>query len=125
MNPAATRVRAALRQQVDGERQLRAIEDIVSRLTAGSEPVLNEVTGQYQPVPLDSTRVTALNAALGAHFKLLGKVLPDLKAVEITGEDGEPLSLGGGSDKLVLATKLMALMRDVRDPVVLEHPWLQ
>ena len=39
----------------------------------------------------DSARVSELKAKMDGYFKLLGKTLPDVKAVELTGEDGGPV----------------------------------
>lgn len=109
-NPAATRVRAALREQINGEQKLARIEQVVQALLAGEETVTDRATGQQTPVPLTRERVAALKTALDVELRLLSKVLPDLKAVEVTGEDGVPLP--ASSDRMVLATKLMAIMRE-------------
>ena len=62
-------------------------------------------------VPLDATRTSQLKIVLDVQLRLLSKVLPDLKAVEMSGPDGEPLPAGSG-DRMVLATKLLAIMRE-------------
>lgn len=124
-NPT-TRVRDQLRRMVDGETQLRCIGEILDRLTSGWEPVRDPRTGSADWVPLDRDRVAALNAALSTHLKLLNKVLPDLKAVELSGPDGERLA-SGTSDRLVLATKLLAIWREEQEGLVAmdAHEFLQ
>lgn len=109
---AATRVRKELRARVDGELVLKRIEHIMDLLLAGTESVRDPSTGLMLVLPIDSTRTQHLKVVLDAQFKLLGKVLPDLRAIELTGEDGEPLTAPGQADNLVLATKLLALMRN-------------
>jgi hypothetical protein len=44
-------------------------------------------------IPLDPNEVARIKGANDQRLKLLGKYLPDLKATEITGEDGGPLSV--------------------------------
>ena len=39
----------------------------------------------------DSARVAETKAKLDAYFRLLNKTLPDVKSVEVTGEDGGPV----------------------------------
>ena len=110
MNSAATRVREALRERVDGERILSRIEHCTQVLLSGWEPVTDPATKQVTWVPLSKDRTAALGKVMDIQLRLLSKVLPDLKAVEIAGADGEPLK-GPNSDKRVRATKLLAIMR--------------
>lgn len=110
MNSAATRVREALRQRVDGERILSRVEHCTQVLLSGWEPVTDPATQQVTWVPLSKDRTAALGKVMDIQLRLLSKVLPDLKAVELSGADGEPLK-NVTSDRLVLATKLLAVMR--------------
>lgn len=92
LTPAEARKRVAatrelVRERINGVHLVDGIISTVKTLEAGEELVGKSET----PVPLDSTRVAALSAAMQARFKLLAKVLPDLKAVEVSGPEGEPL----------------------------------
>jgi hypothetical protein len=42
---------------------------------------------------MDSNEISRIKGANEQRIKLLGKYLPDLKATEITGEDGGPLTI--------------------------------
>ena len=129
VNPAAARVREAMRQRVDGERILERIEFCTQVLLSGWEPVTDPVSQTVTFVALSKERASALGKVMDIQLRLLAKVLPDLKAVELSGPDGEPLKVGG-QDRMVLATKLLAVMRsgeggtvDTAQPDVI--PWLQ
>ena len=105
------RVRAALRDRIDGERILGVIEEVLERLMRGDEPLMDLATRQSTYIPLSRERVAAYKTVLDVQLRLLSKVLPDLKAVEMSGPDGERLK-AGSTDRLVLATKLLAIMRE-------------
>lgn len=95
-DPVAARreARKQLRESIQGRHLLLSIEDIVKRLTSGVELTVDPPPGvDPDTVSLSNDRISALRAALDAHFKLLNKVLPDLKAVELTGADGGPLQV--------------------------------
>lgn len=111
------RVRRELRALIDGERLLLDIERLCLLLTNGYDVVMDPVTMRVKEmVPMSSSRVTALGKVLDVRLRLLNKVLPDLKAIELSGPDGEPLKTEDGrSERMVLATKLLAVMRDLRD----------
>ena len=112
--PQRNRMRAELRAMVNGELLLLEVERLCAKLESGEDSVFDPVTGAYESIPMNSTRVAALGKVLDVRMKMLGKVLPDLKAVELTGENGEPLKTGESSDRMVIATKLLALMRGIR-----------
>lgn len=111
VSDARKRVRAALRDQINGERILETVGLVLEYLMRGSEPVVDCVTRQTTHVPLTRERVVALKVVLDVQLRLLSKVLPDLKAVEMSGPDGERLP-AGSTDRLVLATKLLSIMRE-------------
>ena len=46
-----------------------------------------------ETLELDALMVQRLKAAAEIKCKLISKYLPDLKAVEVTGEDGEPVNM--------------------------------
>lgn len=83
--------RAKVRDAIDGQGQLQAIAVIISKLESGYEdiPVPDMDTGieQAVSVPLSKERVGALRAAMEGRLRLLGKVVPDLKSVDLG--DGE------------------------------------
>lgn len=43
--------------------------------------------------PMDQTEVARIKGATDIRLKLLAKIVPDRKAVEITGEDGKPVEM--------------------------------
>lgn len=68
----------ALREQLAEQCRLQHIIDNINKM-------------EQQGAAMDSQELQALKAATDTRVKLLGKYLPDLKAVELTGEDGEPI----------------------------------
>jgi len=98
---AATR--DEIRGRINGVWLVEGIVDTIRRLERGEEPSGGE------SVPLDAVRVSSLSSALQARFKLLGKVLPDLKAVEVTGADGERLA--PEMNRTELAARMLFLLR--------------
>ena len=50
---------------------------------------------------LDATEVQRIRAAMDIKHKLISKYLPDIKATEITGEEGEAVKVEGISVKFV------------------------
>lgn len=122
----SSRKKRELRTMVDGLQQLAAIVRSIEVLEAGVEQVLSASTGLMEEVPLSSTRTAQLAAAIAARQRLLNKVLPDLKAVELTGQDGGPLTVHNQSDALTLETKLRRFMveRGVLGPLGSAEEWL-
>jgi len=74
--------RDALREFVSGQRLLEAINNDLGR----------DLTGEELPVVKFKTET---------RLKLLAKVLPDLKAVEVTGEEGGAIQITQITRKLV------------------------
>ena len=74
------RRREALREELQAREYLRQLELVDTELTTNWKS-------------LSSENVSALRLKADLNFKRLGKVLPDLKAVEISGDDGGPLEL--------------------------------
>lgn len=112
--PARNRMRAELRALLNGEMLLLDVERLCAKLESCEDTVYDPVTGRTEVIPMSSVRVSALGKVMDVRLKMLGKVLPDLKAVELTGEDGQPLDLGHTSDRMVIATKLLAVLRGLR-----------
>lgn len=105
--------RDKLRNSIDGAESLREILHYAAILAAGQEQVTERWTGEVEWRLIDSMRTTQLSKAADIHFRLLNKVLPDLRAVELSGPDGAPVELGApANERMVLATKLLALLRD-------------
>lgn len=117
-----TKVRAELRKMLDGERMLNRIEQCVTYLMQGSEPVTNAATREVAYVPLTRERLGALKIVLDTQLRLLSKVLPDLKAIEMTDDKGNRLA-AGSQDRMVLATKLLAIMREEKQRQVDMPEW--
>lgn len=74
----------ALRVALRNSETLRDINYCLDVLRSGQE-VVRAADGSHLAIPLDKTRVAALGLILRTQLKLLDKVLPDLKAVEVTG----------------------------------------
>lgn len=69
----------ALREQLAAGGHVQHIVEIAQKLS-------------NEHIALDPTMVSRLKAAADIKCKLINKYLPDLKAVEVTGEDGEPIN---------------------------------
>jgi hypothetical protein len=85
-------VREELRLAVDGLDLLNDVTEIALALKVGTEPIVMADGGVVQ-TPLARDRVSSLKAAADVKLALLRKVLPDLKAVELSGPEGGPLQL--------------------------------
>jgi len=96
--------RASLRESIPAQKILHSNMAIAQALTRGVEPAefgdgrpenegdpseiyLNPLTNRYERL-LTKERATQLKMAADVNMKMLGKVLPDLRATEITGKDG-------------------------------------
>ena len=74
------RRREALREELKAREYLRQLDQVNDQLTENWQV-------------LSSEQVSALRLKTDLNFKRLSKVLPDLKAIELTGDDGGPLEL--------------------------------
>lgn len=97
--------RESVRSRIDGRWLVDGIVSTIKTLEAGEEMVGGTA------VPLDKGRVASLSVAMQARFKLLAKVLPDLKAVELAGPGGEPLDLQQGMTSTEGAARLLWLLQ--------------
>ena len=88
-----------LRTHLDGQALLEEIQSLVRQLLIGWAPVYpqpdieairanpNAKPEDYRPVeyvPIDKEHLTRIQSALAIQLKLLNKVLPDLKALDLT-----------------------------------------
>jgi len=103
--------RDTLRQSIDGESLLWELKSISQALQSGRDISADEVTGEPVDEPLSDSRAKQLSKAAEIHLRLLAKVLPDVRAVELSGPDGAELG-SGDVDRLALATKLLAVWRE-------------
>lgn len=89
----------SLREHINGEALLAEITKLVGQIVAGWVPVYpqpdieairanpNATPEDYRPVeyvPIDKEHLARIQSALAVHMKLLNKVLPDLKALDLT-----------------------------------------
>ena len=70
----------ALREQLSQGKHVEHVIEIANKIANDT-------------LELDALMVQRLKAAAEIKCKLISKYLPDLKAVEVTGEDGEPVNM--------------------------------
>lgn len=91
-NNRAARNRAirqeALREQIQADQLIRQTLARIDKLDHGSPQ-----KGTEERKPLTANDIAAIKAANDASLRLLAKVLPDQKAVEVTGEGGGPVGV--------------------------------
>lgn len=116
--PQESHQELALRDALRNSETLRDINYCLDVLRSGFEPVRAQ-DGSQVLVPLDKTRVSALGIVLKSQLKLLDKVLPDLKAVEVS--DGSQAPQGAGVSARVQnmsnierATRLIRFLNDAK-----------
>ena len=85
--------REELRRRIDGQTQLEEIMKALTFLSGSRDIEVDPQTGQILKIgtPLDATQISAVKAEIDTRMKLLNKIMPDLKAVELTGDEGDPL----------------------------------
>lgn len=71
----------ALREQLAAQGHVQHAVDLISKLSNESQEI-------------DANMVNRMRIALDGHFKLIDKYLGNIKSVELTGEDGGPVTLG-------------------------------
>jgi hypothetical protein len=100
--------REILRRRIDGEECIDKIIEALVFLQSMRAIELNVSTGQYiAPPPVDSVTISAVKAEIDARMKLLNKVLPDLKAIELKDTIGQPVING----RLMSDTELVHRLR--------------
>ena len=75
--------REHLRLELNARGYIQTCHEIIDALTRGDE-IIKDDEGRAQRVPLDRARVAALSKAMDGSLRLLDRVLPPLKAVEVT-----------------------------------------
>lgn len=70
----------ALREQLSNQGHVQHVVEIAKKLSE-------------QSLTLKSTHIQALRAAADIHMKLVNKYLPDLKSMEISGDEDSPLTI--------------------------------
>jgi hypothetical protein len=108
---ARTKVtREVLRRQIDGMMHLDKLMECAKFYQGMRAFELNPATGQYlAPPPVDSTVLAAVKAEADLHLKLLNKVLPDLKAIEMKDTIGQAQVNGRLMTDTELVHRLMHL----------------
>lgn len=100
--------REILRRRIDGEKAIDGIVECLMFLQGARAVEVNPQTGLVMaPPPLDSAIVSAVKAEADLHLKLLNKVLPDLKAIELKDTIGQPVTNG----RLMSDTELVHRLR--------------
>ena len=113
--------REYLRDKIQAGNHVYDIETIELMLFSGKEAVQEPVTGTLYMLPLDRYRTMQLKAAADVKGTLLKKVLPDIKAVELTGAGGEELGTDRQMAVLELRNRLRAILVGSSLPEVIEQ----
>ena len=113
--------REYLRDKIQAGTHVYDIETIALMLFSGKEAVQDPVTGTVSMLPLDRDRTMQLKAAADVKGTLLKKVLPDIKAVELTGAGGEELGTDRQMAVLELRNRLRAILVGSSLPEVIEQ----
>ena len=109
--------REHIRLELKTREYIQVTHQSIDLLLRGSERITDPNTGAEIEVPLDRARVQSVKAAADLSLRLLAKVLPDLKAIEV-GDSPEK-----AADPKTLSTQeLMALVQKLgqRPPVQIE-----
>ena len=101
--------REFVRHEIQALKHVQDLENMALMLLSGQEVSVDPVTEQPSLIPLDKDRTSQLSTCANIKFRLLAKVLPDIKAVELTGAGGEEL----GSQRELAEMELRNRLRDV------------
>jgi len=88
----------ALREQLSAQGHVQHVIDIA-----------NKLTDQY--INLETSQIQALRAAADIKLKLIGKYLPDLKAMELSNDPDSPVN---GMTDTELANRIKALENELQ-----------
>ena len=75
--------REHIRLELKTREYIQVTHQSIDLLLKGSERIIDPNTGAEIEVPLDRARVQSVKAAADLSLRLLAKVLPDLKAIEV------------------------------------------
>lgn len=84
---------AATRAATNRKIRQEALRDQLSNQKLVEKVIDNVKKMEEQGKSMESQELNALKAANDARLRLINKYLPDLKAVELTGEDGNPIEV--------------------------------
>ena len=118
--------REHLRLELKAREYIHTVHGIIDCLVLGHEDMQMQ-GGQVERVPLSRQRVQALKTAMDGSLRLLDRVLPPLKAVEVQKapeEQGLSMTQISTNDllKIALARQERVIEVDVEDPVPEEKP---
>jgi hypothetical protein len=102
--------REFVRHEIQALRHVQDLENMALMLLSGQEAAVDPVTEQPSLIPLDKDRTSQLNVCANIKFRLLAKVLPDIKAVELTGAGGEELGSQRQLAEMELRNRLRAVL---------------
>ncbi len=115
--------REYLRHEIQARMHVQDLETIASMLYSGYEVVHALGGGEGEAgegpvtmVPIDKARTAQLLGAANVKLSLLKKVLPDIKAMELTGAGGEEL----GTDRVMALLELKNRLRAILQPPEIE-----
>ena len=101
-----------LRRTIDGTAVVNSIGHAINTLLTGEEDRL--IGEEMVRVPLTSDSIMSLRAAADSSQRLLDKLLPSLKAVDVSGEVSNPLAQQLGT----MIKVVTAIPRDPKDSAV-------
>lgn len=114
---ALTRIeeREHLRLELNARGYIHTCHEIIDTLVAGEE-IIKSAEGAQQRVPLDRARVAALSKAMDGSLRLLDRVLPPLKSVEMA-DSPERVA---NEKQLTTADLVKMVLQQRRQPRVIE-----
>ena len=102
--------REFIRHEIAAHQHVQDLETMALMLFSGEEVITDGQTGQAALVPLDKDRAAQLSACATIKLALLRKVVPDIKAVELTGAGGEELGSQRELAQIELRNRLRAAL---------------
>lgn len=99
-----------LRRTINGGAVVQTIGQCIGTLIAGEET--RTLAGEATVLPLTSDRIMSLRAAMDGSLRLLDKLLPSLKSIDVDGQISAPAAGGGTVMKVITQ-----IPRDPRDPM--------
>lgn len=115
--------REHLRLEIKSRRLLDDLDATVIVLRDGVEPIVDRDTGEIDLRPIGRDRVASLKAGADIALKLLNKVLPDIKQVEIqdssNGGEGRILENTDLSNRMRLYMEAVQ-QRGIEEPVIVD-----